>query len=138
MVPALTSFDNMLPTTSSVLFNIPKLAKDGTNWITYKERMLTAISAQGLMHYINGQVKQPIPFTIDPSNNTPVRADGKPAMEVEIEALDDKLNEFCQKDSLVKQHIFSTISDRLLLCIQSLQSASKIWAKIHKIHEGKT
>ncbi|OJA13248.1 hypothetical protein AZE42_10749, partial [Rhizopogon vesiculosus] len=40
--------DNMLPSTNS-LFNVPQLAEDGSNWITYKERALTALGARGLM-----------------------------------------------------------------------------------------
>src|SRR5258705_1212259 len=138
MGPAPTSLDTMLPASSSSLFNIPKLAEDGTNWITYKERMLTAIGARGLMRYIDGRVKQPIPFALSPATGEPLKADGKPATDAEIEALEDKLDEFCQKNSLVKQHIFSTLSDRLVLQIQILQTASKIWAEIRKIHEGRT
>jgi hypothetical protein len=44
-----TAMDNTLPSTNSALFNIPKLAEDGSNWITYKEQTLTAIGARGLM-----------------------------------------------------------------------------------------
>ncbi len=138
MGPAPTSLDTMLPASSSSLFNIPKLAEDGTNWITYKERMLTAIGARGLMRYIDGRVKQPIPFALSPTTGEPLKADGKPATDAEIEALDDKLDEFCQKNSLVKQHIFSTLSDRLVMRVKNLQTASMIWVEIRKIHEGKT
>jgi hypothetical protein len=59
-------------------------------------------------------------------------------MEAEVEALDKKLDEFYQKDSLVKQQVFSTITDRLLLRIQKLEVASQIWNKICNIHEDKT
>src|SRR5258705_9255657 len=137
MGPAPTSLNTMLPSTSSALYNIPKVAEDGSNWVTYKERMLTAIGARGLMQYVDGWAKQPIPFVLDASQ-TPLNVAGKPATDTEIEALDDKLDDFYQKDALVKQHIFSTISDRILLHVQNLQSASKIWAEIRKIHEGET
>ena len=56
----------------------------------------------------------------------------------EIEELDKKIDEFFMKDSLVKQHIFSTITDRLLLRVQKLDNASKIWEEIRSIHEGKS
>jgi hypothetical protein len=49
MSPAAPSMDTTLPSAGSSLFNIPQLAEDGTNWITYKERMLTMIGARGLM-----------------------------------------------------------------------------------------
>src|SRR5258707_15572927 len=98
MGPAPTSLDTMLPARSSSPFNIPKLAEDGTNWITYKERMLTAIGARGLMRYIDGRVKPPIPLALSPTTGEPLKAAGKPALDMEIEALDDKLDEFCQKN----------------------------------------
>src|SRR5258705_3062183 len=91
-----------------------------------------------MMWYIDGQVKQPTPFTMDPSCQTPVKANGKPPTDAEMEALDDKIDEWYQKVTLVKQHIFSMILERLLLCIQRLPNASKMWEEIHKIHEGKT
>src|SRR5882757_4841884 len=138
MGPAPTTFDTMLPSTSSALYNIPKLAEDGTNWITYKERMLTAISARGLMRYVDGRATLPAPFALDPKTQLPITAQGAAPTDAEIEALDDKIDDYYQKDALVKQHIFSTISDRLLLRVQSLLSAWKIWAEIKTIHEGKT
>jgi hypothetical protein len=44
------------------LFNIPQLAEDGMNWITYKERMLTAIGARGLMRYVDGRAIKPVAY----------------------------------------------------------------------------
>lgn len=58
--------------------------------------------------------------------------------ETEVEELEEKIDEYLQKDSLAKQHLFNTISDQLLLCIQHLGNTSKIWSKIWTIHEGKT
>ena len=130
--------DTTLPSTSSTLFNVPKLAEDGTNWITYKERTLTAIGARGLMRYADGRAIQPVPFVVDPKTNQPVKSDGTAATQTEIDDQNDKIDEFYQKDSLVKQQIFSTISDRVLLLVQKLDGAYAIWAEICRIHEGKT
>ncbi|KAG1725590.1 hypothetical protein EDD22DRAFT_961596 [Suillus occidentalis] len=60
MSPALT-MDTTLPNSLS-LYNIPKLADDGLNWITYKERALTVIRARGLMRYLDGRVKEPAAY----------------------------------------------------------------------------
>ena len=49
--------DYMLPGTNSPLFDIPQLAKDGINWITYKDRVLIACGVWGLMHYVNSHAK---------------------------------------------------------------------------------
>ncbi|KIJ08517.1 hypothetical protein PAXINDRAFT_18356 [Paxillus involutus ATCC 200175] len=110
--------DTTLPSSNSALFNIPKLAEDGTNWITYKERMLTAI--------------------VDPTTGQATKADGTAPTQTEIDERDEKIDEFYQKDSLVKQQIFSTITDRLLLLVQKLDGAAAVWKEVCKIHEGKT
>jgi hypothetical protein len=137
MSPALT-MDTMLPSSNSTLFNIPKLADDGLNWITYKGRMLTALGARGLMRYTDGRKTKPIPFAVDLSTGKVTKPDGTKPTDAELEDLEDKIDEYQQKDSLVKQQIFSTISDQLLLRIQNLGSAAAIWDKVCKIHKGKT
>jgi len=123
MSPAST-MDTTLPNSSS-LYNIPKLADDGSNWITYKERALTVIRARGLMQYLDGRAKEPAAYKTNAARES-LKPDGSKATETEIEELEEKIDEFFQKDSLTKQHIFSTISDRLLLQVQKLDSTSKI------------
>src|SRR5882757_1391175 len=87
MSPASTT-DTTLPGTNSALFNIPKLADDGLNWITYKERMLTAIGARGLMRYTNGRKVKPIPFVFDTSMKKLKKPDGSKPTKSEVEDLD--------------------------------------------------
>lgn len=91
-----------------------------------------------MMRYVDGRARKLAPFIIDPESGLAKMEDGTMPTEEEIEALDKKMDEFYQKNSLVKQQIFSTIMDRLLLCMQKLELASRIWAKICNIHEGKT
>jgi hypothetical protein len=86
MSPAVATMESMLPSSSSSLFNIPQLSKDGTNWITYKERMLTAISARGLMRYVDGRAVKPKPFKMDDKMGKLVKPDGQPASEDKIES----------------------------------------------------
>lgn len=137
MSPA-PAMETTLPTTNSALFNIPKLAEDGSNWITYKERMLTAVGARGLMRYVDGRAVKPVPFDIDPKTGVAMKPDGSAPTQTEIDEHDKKIDEHYQKDSLVKQQLFSTITDRLLLRVQKLEGAAAMWEEIHDIHEGKT
>jgi hypothetical protein len=109
MSPA-TTMDTTLPSSNSALYNIPQLAEDGSNWIMYKQRATTVIGARGLMWYLDGCIMKPVPYKTDSSGKT-VKPDGSTAMETKIEELEKKIDEYYQKDSLVKQHIFSTISD---------------------------
>ncbi|KAG1740214.1 uncharacterized protein EDB91DRAFT_1012951, partial [Suillus paluster] len=113
-----TAMDSALPSTNSPMFNVPKLAEDASNWITYKERMLTAIGARGMMRYVDGHETKHTPFKIDPTTSIVTKPDGSAAMQTEISDLEKATDEFFQKDSLVRQQIFSTITNRLLLCVQ--------------------
>lgn len=110
--------DTMLPSTMSALFNVPKLAKDSSNCITYKERTLTTRSAPGLMQYGDGHVLELLPYAIDTQTELPVKPDSSNPIEKEIEEHDKTIDEYDQKNSLVKQQVFSMITDWLLLCVQ--------------------
>jgi hypothetical protein len=49
-----------------------------------------------------------------------------------------EINEYTQKDSLVQQHIFSTITDRLMLQLGSQLTGAAMWTEVKKLHEGKS
>jgi hypothetical protein len=53
MGPAFT-MDNSMLSSSSSLFNIPQLAEDGSNWVTYKHRMTIVLGACRLGEYVDG------------------------------------------------------------------------------------
>ncbi|PIL25721.1 hypothetical protein GSI_11471 [Ganoderma sinense ZZ0214-1] len=48
-----------LPVNNTALYSVPKLAADGSNWITYKERILTCMGTRGLMRHLNGTARRP-------------------------------------------------------------------------------
>jgi len=96
-----------------------------------------ALGARGLMCYADGRAVKPIPFTVDSAGKTK-KPDGTKATQTEIDDLDEKIDTYYQKNSLAKQQIFSMITDRLLLHVQKLDQALKIWAEICTIHEGKS
>ncbi|PIL25828.1 transcription factor [Ganoderma sinense ZZ0214-1] len=50
---------NSLPLNNSALYTVPKLAADGSNWLTYKERTLTVMGTRGLMRHLNGTARHP-------------------------------------------------------------------------------
>ncbi|OAX31273.1 hypothetical protein K503DRAFT_703928 [Rhizopogon vinicolor AM-OR11-026] len=90
--------DFTLPSSKSGLFNIAQLTEDGTNWITYKERMLMAIGARGLMRYADGRA-----VNSDETTKEHEKADETIATETVVEELDKKIDEYYQKDSLVNE-----------------------------------
>jgi hypothetical protein len=48
--------DYNVPSSSSSLFNIPQLAEDGSNWVTYKHHMMIALGACRLGENVDGMV----------------------------------------------------------------------------------
>ncbi|PIL31778.1 transcription factor [Ganoderma sinense ZZ0214-1] len=48
-----------LPVNNTALYSVPKLAADGSNWITYKERILTCMGTRGLMRHLNSTAHHP-------------------------------------------------------------------------------
>ena len=90
------------------------------------------------MHYVDGCAIKPVPYTVDSRTRTVKKPDGSTAAPDEIEEQDKKVDKYHQKDSLIKQQIFTTITDHILLHVQRLDGASKMWAEICKIHKTKT
>jgi hypothetical protein len=104
MSPAAT-MDNSMPSTSSSLFNIPQLAEDGSNWVTYKHHMMIVLGARGLGEYVDGTAVLPILITT---------ATSRSGITVTMEEMKEnrrEVAEYTQKDYLVQQHIFGTVTD---------------------------
>jgi hypothetical protein len=60
-----------------------------------------------------------------------------PATPEEIEAHEDKIDEYYQKDAQVKQQIITTTTDRILLSV-SLATSADMWKEVCKLHEGRS
>jgi hypothetical protein len=106
----------MHSTSTSTLYNVPQLAEDRGNWITYKEHITTAVNARGLRRYIEGRAVYAAPLAMSMASlPVPLMPGGTAVTDTEIEAHKDKIDEYHHKDSLVKQQLFSMIMDRVLL-----------------------
>jgi hypothetical protein len=78
------------------------------------------------------------PYKVDAKTGVASKLDDSIATQAEVDDLDKKTDEYFQKDALIKQRMFSMITDRLLLHVQKLKGAALIWEEIRDIHEGKT
>jgi hypothetical protein len=95
MSPA-APMDYSMPSSSSSLFNIPQLAEDGSNWVTYKHRMTIALGARGLGEYVDGTVPIPTRYVAD-SAGILESAPGKPATADEIKENRKEVNDIRKK-----------------------------------------
>ena len=114
---------------SQSFYNVPKLASNGSNWITYKTRHKNSIKAWGLVQHLNGT-------TIQGADPSPLSKDHVHILceILKHNNLDQKIAKFKQNKASTKQQIFSTISDFLLLWLQSenLNTTKEIWNAISK------
>jgi hypothetical protein len=129
--------DYSMPSSSSSLFNILQLAEDGSNWVTYKHHMTIALGTHGLGEYVDGMVPIPPHFVMD-SMGVVKDVNGNMKTADEVKDNRKEVNEYAQKDSLVQQHIFSTITDRLMLQLGSQLTGATMWTEVKKLHEGKS
>ncbi|EGO30520.1 hypothetical protein SERLADRAFT_432089 [Serpula lacrymans var. lacrymans S7.9] len=115
MSPATLLENSALATT----FSVPKLAKDGSNWVTYKSQVAVAVGARGLSRHLSGTAESPtiLEYTRD-SNGVATKAEGTTLKEEDIEEYQQKLNEF----NLPWKN----------------SSAAKIWKAISNMHDGQT
>jgi hypothetical protein len=127
--------DYSMPSSSSSLFNIPQLAEDGSNWVTYKHHMTITLGMCGLREYVDGTVPIPPRFVTD-STGVVKDVNGNMKTADEVKENRKEVNEYTQNDSLIQQHIFSTITDRLMLQLRSQLTGAAMWTEVKKLHKG--
>ncbi|EED81387.1 predicted protein [Postia placenta Mad-698-R] len=117
MSPA-SSYEFQLNPNESTTSRIPKLIEDGLNWILYKEQFHAAVYAKGLVRFLKGRDKAPVPTTapgVDPDAD---------------ECYESTNNVWVTKHQSIRTMLFQTLPESLKLRIASLQKASKAWQVI--------
>ena len=71
---------------------IPKLNDDGSNWQDYSHRLKYALGSRGVIRHIDGTARIPQPYAVE--GNIPVVSPGKPATDDQIEAREQKIDEY--------------------------------------------
>jgi hypothetical protein len=96
--------------------------------------MMIALGARGLGEYVDETAVRPILIT------TATSPSGKIATPEEAKENKNKreVAEYMQKDYLVQQHIFGTITDRMMLQISHQTTGAAMWKEIKTLHEGKS
>ena len=127
--------ETLKSTMSSLSFNsnsdstnlaVPKLRDDGSNWADYQPRVQKAMGSKGLWRHVEGTAIAPKPYTV--VNGESVLGDGKtPATEDQIEARENRINDFDKREYLAQHIILSTTSTRLGAKIKDMKSAKDMW-----------
>ncbi|KAG1819126.1 uncharacterized protein BJ212DRAFT_1268541 [Suillus subaureus] len=113
---------------------VPKLAADGENWMTYKDRMQWSVDACGFLGHLDGTNKKPV----DTLTLSGRGASWSPSMmdEVrELAAYKTTLKEWGMGEAIMKQQIASTIPDSLFIQVKGLDTAQKIFMYLSNLFE---
>ncbi|KAG2751127.1 hypothetical protein P692DRAFT_201709886, partial [Suillus brevipes Sb2] len=105
---------------------VPKLAADGENWTTYKDRMQWSVDARGFLGHLDGTEKKPV----DPSTLSGRGASWSPSTTDEVRELaayKTAMKEWRMGEAITKQQIASTIPDSLFIQVKNLDTAQEIF-----------
>ncbi|PBK59629.1 hypothetical protein ARMSODRAFT_899028 [Armillaria solidipes] len=124
-------------TTSTVkLLNLPWLKDDGSNWILYKERIPNAATSKGLKRHLTGTAKKPAKLT---ENNGDYYKPGEltPLSDDELKKHLKLQDEYDQKEALMREIFYETVSNSTFMQIKNQPSAAHVWGALVAIFETK-
>ena len=126
----------MSSSSSVKVTNLPRLAEDGSNWVTYKERILNNLTSKGLMRHIRGTARQPVQL-IERNGSFYRPNELSPLSDEDLEKHEDSVDSYDQKEAQVREIIYKTVSKSVFLDIKDESSAARVWSKLVAIHETK-
>ena len=133
--------DSTMTTLSTLkVLDIPKLAEDGGNWGSYKERVLNHLTSKGLARHIRGTAQQPVGIVkmdgkFYRSDTNLSASDRKALTSEEIETIEGDLDTWEIKQAQAREIIYATVSKTTYGQIKSCVTVNELWAKLSSIHE---
>ncbi|OSD00474.1 hypothetical protein PYCCODRAFT_1371095, partial [Trametes coccinea BRFM310] len=110
---------------------VPRLEVGGANWVLYKDRLLWAADAKGVLGHLDGTSKEP-----EPPRQTGQAAAGTPdSTQTQYEA---DFAAWRKGEATAKQLVASTIPDSLFMKVRSRGTARAIWLAITAEFEKKS
>ena len=150
---------------NSSKYSIPKLATDGSNWVTYQARMTVVQAAKGHMPHIRGTArKPPIPPPIERINPhiPPTTTAAKPASPTStlptaaqpvkddyshltddqyadlVEKMDTKYCAWETKEADARALIYETLGEDLFIEVQGQPTVKSLWEAVVASCENKS
>ena len=118
------------------VINLPRLTKDGSNWVTYKERITNNLTSKGLMHHVKGLARQPA--TLKERDGAYFRPkSSEPLSEKELDEYYMEMDAYETKQAQVREIIYETVSKSVFLEVKNEVTAADVWKKVISIHETK-
>jgi len=116
---------------------LPKLASNGENWLTYHERVLNAAMAHGLHRHLVGTVLKPSPIVKKRGKFYLSADDTILLMDEALEKHETSIDSWDQKEAQVHKLIYNTMDSTSFLQIKGEKTAAALWMKLTSIHSNK-
>ena len=116
---------------------LPKLASDGENWLTYHERVLNAATAHGLRRHLVGTALQPSPIIEKDGKFYLSATDVTPLTDEALEEHETSVDTWEQKEAQVRELIYNTVDSSSFLQIKGEKTVAALWKKLTSIHGNK-
>ena len=115
----------------SDIFKVPKLLADGSNWITYKDRLRWALDARGLSDHLDDNTSEPQPSTVATESSTTTTDSERRGYVIRLE-------KWRVAEATIKQCIASTVPDSIFNRVKSKKTAKEVWDAVGEIFEGRS
>jgi hypothetical protein len=110
-------------------FQVPKLRDDGSNWTDYEARIWKAMGAKGLLRIVEGIAIVPEMYQM--VSGVRVGKDGKtPVTDEQVEAREEKIDDYERRSYLAQHVILSSVSARLGSLIKNMKTPKEMWDKV--------
>ena len=126
----------MSATDAIKLLKLPKLKNDGSNWITYRERIMNTLTHKGLKRHVLGTARKPTEIEIK-SDKVYKKGNTMELTSTQIKEIEKEVDQFEQKEASVREVIYETIGQSLFLQVKNEPTAAKVWSKLVSIMEKK-
>jgi len=109
----------MSPNDTFKFIRLEKLKDDGTNWVTYRERVTNTMTHKGLRRHFMGTMRKPGTMTEKDGDFYKTGDKGQKVLsEMEIEAMEKAMDEYEQKEASVREVIAAKVWSKLMSIMQ--------------------
>ena len=113
---------------------LPKLASDGENWLTYHERVTNAATARGLCRHLVGTAVKPPALVERGSKFYISEITTIPLSDEEVDKHELTIDNWEQKEAQVRELVYNTVDNATFLQIKGELTTALLWKKLASIH----
>jgi len=123
--------------TTIKITQLPKLASDGENWLTYHEWVLNTATARRLRRHLVGTALQPSPLIEEAGKFYLSDTAVTPLTDEALEEHETSVDTWEQKEAQVRELIYNTVDSSSFLQIKGEKTVAALWKKLTSIHGNK-